>query len=436
VKLQDIFFSELVKPAGDELRSNLHHLYWDILWFGVVAGSTMAFIAIYATRLGGTPLQIGILSAGPAVVNLIFTIPAGRWMENRIMLRVVTRSSIFHRAGYLVMIFLPMILASQIEVRSFIFTTIIMSIPGTFLAISFNALFADVVPPEWRGYAVGRRNALIAVSITLTTLLCGLILDRMIFPLNYQIVFGIGALGAFLSTYHLGRIQLSSIDHKRVNTLIGDLAQPGGIRWQETFRQLVGLRFVTRLSGSRILRLDLIKGRFGLFMLSFLIFYTVHYIAIPIFPAFYVNNLALTDGEISLGTALFYIFMMFGSLRLSNFSSRYGHRNVMLIGAMLFCVYPLMLSIAQGAKMFLIASLLGGLISALISGGLINRLMERIPADDRPAHMALHNIALNLGILCGALLGPALANWVDLREALLIAGLLRVGAAGLMVLWG
>jgi predicted MFS family arabinose efflux permease len=108
----------------------------------------------------------------------------------------------------------------------------------------------------------------------------------------------------------------------------------------------------------------------------------------------------------------------------------------MLIGTLLFCIYPFILSAARDAKLFLVASILGGLVYALLAGGLVNRLMERVPASDRPAHMALHNIALNLGILIGALVGPLLASWVDLRDALVISGVLRLVAAGLMVLWG
>jgi predicted MFS family arabinose efflux permease len=65
---------------------------------------------------------------------------------------------------------------------------------------------------------------------------------------------------------------------------------------------------------------------------------------------------------------------------------------------------------------------------------LIDHLFDRIPADDRPAHMALHNMALNLGVLAGSLLGPVVAGWVGLREALLLAGVLRLACAGLFLL--
>ncbi len=61
--------------------------------------------------------------------------------------------------------------------------------------------------PNSRAHAVGRRNILLAISITIATLLCGQILDRVVFPHNYQIVFLIGAVGAMLSSYHIGRIR-------------------------------------------------------------------------------------------------------------------------------------------------------------------------------------------------------------------------------------
>jgi predicted MFS family arabinose efflux permease len=62
--------------------------------------------------------------------------------------------------------------------------------------------------------------------------------------------------------------------------------------------------------------------------------------------------------------------------------------------------------------------------------------MERVPENDRPAHMALHNIALNLGILGGSLFGPVLGEWFDLRTAMILSGVLRFLAAIMLGVWG
>jgi predicted MFS family arabinose efflux permease len=52
--------------------------------------------------------------------------------------------------------------------------------------------------------------------------------------------------------------------------------------------------------------------------------------------------------------------------------------------------------------------------------------MERVPEDDRPAHMALHNLALNLGMLVGSAIGPVLGDALGYREALLLGAALRL----------
>lgn len=426
----------LLAPPNTETRANLKHLYADIAWFGLVAGSVMAFLTIYAARLGATGVQIGLMAAGPAAINLLVSLPAGRWLENRPVIRTTFWSSIIHRLGYLALVPLPWLFTAELQIWSMIGITLLMSIPGALLAISFNAMYADIIPPERRAHVVGRRNMLIAISVTLTTLLCGQILDRAPFPVNYQIVFGIGVLGALASSYHLGKLRRSDeTPPTRIWQPTGDMGRPGILRFIDALRSPPGLRFLTRSKGRSLFRLDLMRGPFGLFMAAYFLFYAFQYVPLPLFPLYLVQELDLSDSAISLGTALFYALMVMGSLRLSYMSARLGHRRVVIMGALLFSVYPLLLGLARDATIYWAASIIGGLVWAVLAGGLVNRLMERVPPDDRPAHMALHNLALNLGILVGSLLGPLLAEWLGLRDAILLSSFLRLGAGILLVFW-
>jgi len=99
-------------------------------------------------------------------------------------------------------------------------------------------------------------------------------------------------------------------------------------------------------------------------------------------------------------------------------------------------LYPFFLGIARGPVLYLVASLLGGLVWGAISASLINRLMERVPAEQRPAGMALHNLALNLGILVGSLSGPWLGSALGVQPALLVGAGLRFLAGVLLLFWG
>jgi MFS family permease len=193
---------------------------------------------------------------------------------------------------------------------------------------------------------------------------------------------------------------------------------------------------LTRPGASPLVRLDLLRGSFGPFLVAFLVFYTVQYIPTPLFPLHFVNNLNLTDGAISLGSALYYTAMLLFSLRVRKASDRYGHYRVLVFGALSYSVYPFLNWLARDARLFWVASIAGGGSWAITSAGLMNRLMEKVPEDDRPAHMALHNLALNLGILAGSLLGPAFVSWFDLRDAILISAGLRFLGGLLLWRWG
>jgi len=424
---------QLITP---EMRANFRNLYADVFWFGVLAGSTMAFLGVFAARQGATSFQVSLHSAGPGFVNLLFSIPAGRWLEGRPLIGMSFWSSVWHRIGYLLLIPLPWLLPAPAQIWSISLLVLLISVPGTFLAISFNAMFAEVVAPGWRAQVVGKRNALLSISMTATSLLSGQVLDRLDFPADYQVVFAAGALGAIMSSYHLARIRSVGEAPVRVWGILRDVARPGMFRFLDAFRVPLGLRFLTRSGGKSLLRLELLKGSYGPFMLAFLLFYTAQFTSIPLYPIFFVRELNLTDEQISVGNALFYAAMFLLSMSLNRASIRLGHRKVMVLGGLLYGSYPLLNYFARQATLFWVASLTGGAVWALTNGGLINRLMERVPEDDRPAHMAFHNLALNIGVLGGSLLGPLIASWLGLREALLVNAGMRVFAGILLAVFG
>jgi MFS family permease len=432
--------NQLTSPMLSRVKNrNFFHLYGDVFWWGVLAGSSISFLPIFLARLGASSFQIGLLTAGPAIINLVFSLPSGRWLASKPFLRTTFLSSIWHRLGYILLIFLPFFFAENAQISGMLAASIVMSIPGTLLAISFNAAFAEIVPPDDRALVVGRRNALVSLSMVATSVVCGQILelDWLAFPLNYQIVFGLGALGAGLSTYHLGQLKLTpDTSLARVNRPFFDTARPGVQRFFDAFRYPQGLRFLTRSTNRTLLELRPLRGPYGWFMFSYLAFYTFQYTAIPIFPTYFVSELKLGDASISIGTALFHFAMFLASFGLHRVSKRLGNRRMLFISAFIYGLYPLLNGMAQGVELYLIASFVGGIVWGFANGGLINRLMERIPEDQLPSHMAIHNLVLNLGILTGSLLSPLLIHWTSLREAMYIAAALRFLGGIFLGIWG
>lgn len=427
----------LRKPSSaDTNRWNFYFLYADILWFGITAGSTLNFLAIYLTRLGASSLQIGLLTAGPAAIQLLFSLPVGRSLTKLPVIKASYTAAFFQRLGHVVLIFLPWFLEGEEQIWVILLIVLVGSVPGTVLMIGFNALLADLVPVSLRGTVIGRRNALLAISLTVSTLVCGYILDRVAFPLNYQVVFLLGGVSAMVSTYQITRLRYPDRIPERINRPLGEMARPGIQALSPSSWVAAGLRFLTRGGARRLLRLDLLKTPFGSFMLAYLIFYSAQYVGIPLYPPYMVRDLGLKDSQISLGFVFFYLTMFLGSLQIQRIARRWGHRGVLVTGGMLFSVYPFLFVMAKDATLYYVASILGGFVWALVSAGLINRLMERVPENERPPGMALHNLVMNTGMLSGSLAGPLLGNLMGLQNGLFVSGLLRLAAGFVLLRWG
>ena len=75
-------------------KNNFIHLYGDILWWGILAGSMISFLGIYMARLDASSFELSVLTAGPAVVSLLISLPAGKWLERRSFVRVTFLTSI------------------------------------------------------------------------------------------------------------------------------------------------------------------------------------------------------------------------------------------------------------------------------------------------------------------------------------------------------
>lgn len=404
-----------------QYRSNFLHLYLDIAWFGVLSGSTINFLNIYATRIGASGFQIGLIGAMPAVVSLLLAIPTGRWLQTQNTGKAMFWSSVFYRIGFLLFILLPLFLGEQAQVWAIILITFLMAVPLTPLGVGFNALFAEAVPVEYRAHVAGIRNVMLAITFMLTSLISGWILERVTFPLGYQIIFGIGALGAAMSSLHLYFIRPLPTESSSL--------QP-----KPTPDPVVMRPYARNLATT--LRLDIWNTHFRNVLFAFFAFHLTQYLAIPIFPLYNVRVLKLGDDHLGIGTALFYLTVLLGSMQLRNVAHRVGNKRLTGVSVAALAIYPLLLAYSSEVWHFYVISLIGGLTFSMLSGAYPNYMLEHIPAHDRPPHLAWYNIVLNASVLIGSLGGPAIADIIGLSGALLLVAALRF-LAGLVILkWG
>ncbi len=405
----------------EKYRSNFRHLFLDIAWFGVLSGTSVNFLNVYATRLGASGLQIGLLAAMAAVVNLFLAIPASRWIEKRHTGRAVFWSSVLFRVGYILWIPLPWLLNEQGQIWALIILAFLMAIPLTPMGVGFNALFAEAVPDRFRSQVAGTRNVTFSITYMLASFGAGFILKNMPLEAGYQVIFAIGAFGAAMSSYHIYHIKplqedIFPLPSSPQPDVTPSLNAPTGIR--------------------SALRLDIWASPFRNVLLGLFFFHLAQYMALPIYPFFNVRVLNLNDNNIGIGTALFYLTVLLGSTQFRGIAQRYGNKVVTGWGAAGMAIYPFQLAFTQTVWQFYGVSFLGGFFFAMLNGAYLNYMLDNIPPADRPSHLAWYAIVLNVAILAASLIGPAIADGTGLVNALIIVSVLRLLAGIAILKWG
>jgi MFS family permease len=411
--MTNLNFLSRIPPA---FRGNFVHLVMDIAWWGVLNGSILIFLPIFITRLGASTVQLGILSGIPAAMNILLVIPAGIVSQRYPVMRGLIVSALFNRLFYIPYIVLPFFLPSNALIWAFLANALLMNIPGAVIGILGTAFLGESIPPDWRAYTIGIRYAALAAVTMITSLVCGQILIRVAFPLSYQIVFFIGFAGVALSLFHLSRIRPYS-----------SLGMPG----KELEADLKAAK-----KSNNLIKYEVLFSPFGRILgLLFFSQFSLN-LAVSLIPVYQVRSLNLTDGTISVGTAIFWIVYFFSSIQTGRMSRKYSQKTITSLGIGLAAAGLLIFALSFNVWIYYLNSVFGGFGWGLLNSGQVNYILAKVPASDRPAYLTWFNLAMNLALVIGSLLGPVIAGWTGLLVALLIVSAFRLAAGIALQRWG
>lgn len=406
-----------MKALLQDVPRALHHnfivYYWDIAVWGLYTGSTMTFLGVYAAREGATGAQIGWLSAGPAIVALLASIPAGL-LARRIRPKTsVVVSALVARLLLLAYVFVPALAPQADRVNALIALTIVMAIPNTFLNICFGPLMLTAIPAEWRGQVVATRNALMSVISFVVTLVCGQLLVLLTFPSGYQVVFFIGFVGAVATAYVLGQVKVAQ-----------PFAQPTSHSNEPWSLQ----RLLPRRDPAGRHYIVVVMMLFSLNLTGFM--------GAPLIPKLTVNTLGLNDAVISVGSALASILVFGVSLFVAQLARKHGNKKLTAIGAAMLFLQSFALAFAQDAGLFLAASVVAGCASGILGAASFNYHLDSLPQQDQTAWISWSSMLGNVAVLVGSIVGPALVGVIGMPATFMTLGALRLMIGVMIYVWG
>jgi len=344
------------------------------------------------------------------------SIPAGRFISHRSRRKGWVLWSLFvHRLGYVIVAAVPWLpegLANRGGVLVYLLVT--MSASATFFGVGWNSLLADVVPERRRATVFATRN-IVAVCITsVVTLLSGLWLERILFPANYQVLYGLGFLASLVSLYFLTRMQVPDSPVVAVDSGTGRGLHE---RWRRLRSSIGAERAFMRITVNTLL--------FGLPA------WTVG----PLYILYYVRDLGASDSWIGLQATVANVAAIAGYALGQRLISRWGEARMLKWTAPGAGLYPLLAGLFGSLTPLLVFLGIDGLIVPSINLSHFSTLLRSCPDDRRPLFIGFYTTVMNAGAFLAPLLGVALAERIGPMPVLIVCGILRILMGLTFTLW-
>lgn len=371
-----------------------------------VALSTAAapFLPVFLTRMGASNLQVGLLTAMPGVTGLVLALVIGRFLQTRRnIVPWFSGSRLLVLSSYALTGLASLLLPRAWLVNSVLGIWALATIPQTALAVCFSVVMNAVAGPEGRYALLSRRWTIFGLTNTVVTFLATQMLDRVTFPLNYEILFLALSLGGLISYYFSSRIVLP------------DQTPPPLVESQSLRETLENY--------ARLLRQN---PAFVSFSLKRFVYLSAISLGAPIFPLFFVREVHATDAEIGTINMASSAVMMIGYSVWTWISRRRGGRFVLLATTFGLMLYPLASALTPQVGWIVLYAALAGFFQAGIDLVFFDELMKTVPPEYSATFVSLAQSLQYLSAMLAPLAGTWLADHVGLGTALLVSAALRL----------
>ncbi len=394
--------SEKTKQVEIQKR-NKRYVQIDAIGVGT-ASSAAPFLPVFLTRLGATPVQVGLLTSMPGVTGLILALWVGRFLQRqRNVVPWFSLSRLLVISAYALTGLAPFFVPDNLIIPVVLIIWAAATLPQTMVAVGFSVVMNAVSGPEGRYELMSRRWSILGITTAITVAIAGQILDVIDFHLNYQIVFLALSLGGLISYYFSSRIQIPD-------------AEPVQRATKGTVKS------------SLIEYYQLIKASpdFVSFTLKRFVYLFGFTLGIPLFPLYFVRQLDATDAWIGLLYTAQTAVLVVGYYFWSRFSRRKGSRSVLLITTLSMSLYPALVALSNNQTVIFIYSTIAGIFQAGIDLVFFDELMKTIPPRYSPTFVSLAQSIQYMSSILAPLVGTSLAEHIGLSAALLISAGIRL----------
>ena len=400
--MNSLIFRLLRLNPDNVQQRNAYYLVVELFWAGIL-GSAATFNAAFALRLEATNTDVGYLSSIPALLAVLVSLPAGRFLQARARRTPWILWALFvNRLSYLLLAAIPWLGVLHIPLGSLVvWVLVITTIPAHFFNVGWIPLIAEAVDERSRAGLVTARMMISYAVTAIFSFLFGQLLSYVIFPYNYAFMYLIGFAASVVSMVYLLKLKIPDA--------VPVLPQPGArlslARVRQAMAEHPGL--------SRIIINTFLHG-LGLWL------------AAPLYILRYVRELDAKDAWIGLSATVATLAAIVATPVWRKIMVRWGRsatlkRTIVLIG-----LYPIAVGFSPSLSLILVAIAFYNLIAPGVNLSHFTTLLEVMPEENRPGYTSWYISLVNTGAFIGPLLGVAIASRLGIAPTLVICGVLSI----------
>jgi Na+/melibiose symporter-like transporter len=420
------YLSEVIMFLYRNFRINLNNphdrnawfLILEIFWASMVVAAA-TFNAAFAIRLGSSNTSVGLLTSLPALLAVIISIPAGRFLKSKTNSKTWLLGALgVHRVGYVLVALLPWLpFPPELLGTLVIGLLILMTAPVHLFNVGFIPMLGNVIPAERRAAVFTARNVTFNATQALCTFGFGIWLANITFPFNYQIMYLFGFVTSILSLYFLVKVQ---VPDKIRMTPAPVQARKGK---SATAKMKVFLQALRKYPQFLRITINTFLHGSGLWA------------ALPLSVLYYVRVLDAKDDWLGLLGTVTSLATIGGWMLWRYVMGRWGEpvtlrRTIILLG-----LFPLAVGLTHSLWPILILAGINGLLVPGVNLSHINTLLKVMPPEDREEYTGIYMTGANLGIFIFPLLGVAASELFGLGPTLIGCGVLSIAGSFSFWLW-
>ncbi|GIV85255.1 MAG: hypothetical protein KatS3mg052_2262 [Candidatus Roseilinea sp.] len=359
------------------------------------------YVPVLVTRLGASPLLLGLLTSGAALMLTVASALGPAWLRRvpdwprNISIPLLLWRSVL--AWVPLLLFLPAFQAEAIVV-----VVVALNFVAGFSNYTFTAFLSRMTLPDRLARLVSNRWTMLGIGMAVFTVILAAILDAFPRPVNYVIVCALSLAISLVGFFVLRQVRPLPLDS------------------QAATRPRARLRDLLAHPPARD------------YLLITLLAHTAVNAPGPLITLQMVRVLQATDVDFGWYLAVFWVSLAAFGLFVPQWTERFGNGRVFAAACVGMGGQMVILALAPALPMTWVAGFIGGAASVMLQVTAYGLMVQCAPPERFEGYVGAYTAAVNFAVFAGPLMMSAMINaGLPIAAGLWIAAVARAGAGAL-----